>query len=314
MFAALLLSVTLVSDQPEAVLAILEKRAGSQAITEVDWQRLFTAEGYVRLKKREQSMQRPFEDEAFRTFVLSDDLLAKRPMLSRVLNDWKRADLSRATSLAQAYLPPGTKIEAKIYPSIKPATNSFVFELDTDPAIFKYIEDEPRERFEQVIAHEMHHVGYRRACRGNDEDDLLRWLGAFGEGFAVLAAAGGPDADPQQHSPAGVQAEWKRQMADLEKNFHEVETFLADVAAGLPEEEQHRRGFAFYGVQGPWYSVGWKMAVVIEKTLGRETLVAVMCDRSKLFAAYNRASDAWFESTGERLPKWRAPLISRPPR
>src|SRR5688572_17578136 len=35
-------------------------------------------------------------------------------------------------------------------------------------------------------------------------------------------------------------------------------------------------GFAFYGVRGPWYSVGWKMAVVIEKTLGRATLVEVM--------------------------------------
>jgi hypothetical protein len=310
MFAALLLSVTLVTDQPEAVLSLLEKRAGGQAITDADWQRLFATEGYVRLKKREQSMKRSFEDDAFRAFVLSDDLLAKRPMLSRVFADWKRADLSHAREMAQAYLPPGAKIDAKIYPSIKPATNSFVFELDTDPAIFKYIKDESRERFEQIIAHEMHHVGYRRACRGNDDDALLRWLGAFSEGFAVLAAAGDPDADPQAQSEAEVQAEWKRQMIDFEKNFREVETFLNDVAKGLPEDEQSRRGFAFYGTQGPWYSVGWKMGVVIEKTLGRKTLVEVMCDREKLLSTYNRATDLWFEKTGERLPKWRVARLT----
>lgn len=307
MLAALVLSVVLVTDEPEAVLAILEKRAARREITEADWQRVFMSEGYVRLRAREHSMQRAFEDDAFRAFVLSDELLAKREMLARVLADWKRADLSAAEAKAKAYLPQGATIRAKIYPSIKPKPNSFVFNLDDDPAIFLYLEDVPRQRFETTIAHEMHHVGYRNACRAGDVDEVTQWLGAFGEGFAVLAAAGGPDRDAQAHAAADVREEWKRQLADFDKHFREVETFLHDVANGLPEDEERRRASAFYGVQGPWYSVGWKMAVVIEKSLGRDVLIAAMCDRTKLLSTYNAAADVWSERTGERLPRFDPP-------
>jgi len=42
------------------------------------------------------------------------------------------------------------------------------------------------------------------------------------------------------------------------------------------------------------------MAVVIEKTLGRDALIAAMCDHRRLFATYNRA----VRLSGERLPSW----------
>ena len=78
---------------------------------------------------------------------------------------------------------------------IKPRENSFVFEGD---AIFKYLEDEPLEPFQETVAHEMHHIGYGTACDSSDAESLpapkkalRKWLGAFGEGFAVLAASGG---------------------------------------------------------------------------------------------------------------------------
>ncbi len=32
---------------------------------------------------------------------------------------------------------------------------------------------------------------------------------------------------------------------------------------------------SYFGVQGPWYTVGWQMAVIIEKQLGRERLIAL---------------------------------------
>ena len=69
-------NVTLVTDEAEAVLAVLTKKKAGQTIVEADWQRVFQSEGYVRLKQRETSMQRPFEDAAFKTFVLSDELAA----------------------------------------------------------------------------------------------------------------------------------------------------------------------------------------------------------------------------------------------
>src|SRR5581483_5970004 len=97
-----------VTDEAEAVLAILTKKNANQTITEADWQRLFLSEGYVRLKNREASMKRAFEA-------------------------WRRADISRSAQLALAYLPGDAHITAKIYPVIKPRENSFVFEVRSDP-------------------------------------------------------------------------------------------------------------------------------------------------------------------------------------
>jgi hypothetical protein len=37
---------------------------------------------------------------------------------------------------------------------------------------------------------------------------------------------------------------------------------------------------SFFGVQRPWYTVGWQMAVVIEKTMGQDVLIASMCDHT----------------------------------
>jgi hypothetical protein len=311
--AALLLSIVMVTDEPDAVLSILDKRAAGETITEADWNRLFTSEGYVRLKAREHSMNRKFDEETFRAFVMSEELLARRSMLARTLASWKQADLTRSRRRAAAYLPRGATIKAKVYPSIKPATNSFVFELERDPAIFLYVDDQPRERFETTVAHELHHVGYASACgAGNDTTDVHVWLGAFGEGFAVLAAGG--RRDPQRHSAADVRKAWSEGQQQFAQNFRAIESFLLDVASGkLPEEEQQKRAAAFYGLVGPWYSVGWKLGVVIEQTLGRHALVAAMCDRTNLLATYNRASELWAARTGERLPKWSAALV-RPAR
>src|ERR1051325_8105485 len=63
-------NVRLVTDEAEAVLAILSKRKTNQPVTEADWQRVFQSEAYVRLKQGEHSMQRSFEDADFKNFVL----------------------------------------------------------------------------------------------------------------------------------------------------------------------------------------------------------------------------------------------------
>jgi|SRR5580700_7819582 hypothetical protein len=41
------------TDETEAVLAILDKRTAGNAVTDSDWQRLFSTEPYIRLRKRE---------------------------------------------------------------------------------------------------------------------------------------------------------------------------------------------------------------------------------------------------------------------
>jgi len=113
-------NVRLVTDESAAVLAILAKRKTKQPITEEDWQRVFQSEGYTRLKKRETSMKRSFEDADFKTFVLSDKLAEQQQALEQTLERWKQADVSGAARLALAYLPKQARISAKIYPVIKP--------------------------------------------------------------------------------------------------------------------------------------------------------------------------------------------------
>jgi len=303
--------VHLVTDEAEAVMSILDKRAAKQQPAETDWQRLFTTEGFIRLQKRENSMHRSLTQDEMKQFVLSDDLLAKRAVLGRVLADWKHADLTHAASLALAYLPANAKIRAKIYPVIKPSKNSFVFETDTDPAIFKYIEEEPRSEFERTMSHELHHVGFTvcdddTSALPKNIQQTINWIGAFGEGHAVLAASGGPDNPPQERHAK----EWKDEMAKFDTNFHDVESFLLDVAEKrLTGEDVPKKGFTFFGLLGPWYTVGWKMDVVIEKTFGREALINAMCHPRTYLGTYNRAAELWEKKTGEKLPRWSKQLV-----
>ncbi len=63
---------------------------------------------------------------------------------------------------------------------------------------------------------------------------------------------------------------------------------------------------AFFGVQGPWYTVGWKMAVVVERAFGRAAVVAAVGDPRRLLAEYNRAVRARHLA----LPLWSDALLA----
>ena len=255
--------VRIVTDEADAVLAILARRKANQLATDYEWQRLLSSEGYVRLKKREAEMKRPYEDGEFRTFVLSGALTARAELLEATLAKWKLADVNQAVDRALAYLPQGTRIRAKIYPVIKPKENSFVFEVETDPAIFLYLDpDVTHEQFENTLAHELHHIGYGSSCpsRQSSEEiakgtlnvrNAIHWLGAFGEGFAMLAASGGPQLHPHAASKSDDRARWDRDVANFNEDLKKVEGFFLDVLNGkLTEEERLKkasRSLAFKG-------------------------------------------------------------------
>ena len=315
--------VRLVTDEAEAVLAVLAKKKANDAITQADWARVFSSEGYTRLKKRELSMQRPFEEAEFQKFVLSDELGQRAAALEETLAKWKRTDVTRSAELALAYLPAGARIRAKIYPVIKPRDNSFVFEVKTDPAIFLFLDPAVSpKKFENTLAHELHHIGYGTSCPSsatsaaiaklsNPAQIVLRWIGAFGEGYAMLAAAGGPSVHPHEVSNADERARWDQDMKNLNADLRKVEAFFKRVLENnISDADMQKEGFAFFGIQGPWYTVGWRMVSLIEETYGRKRLIEVMCDPRLLLATYNEAAAAYNRKAKEPLATWSDSVVT----
>jgi Putative zinc dependent peptidase (DUF5700) len=315
------LNVRIITDEADAVLAILAKRQTETKIGDADWQRLFTSEAYVRLKKREAAMKRSFEDEQFKNFVLSDQLLTRATLLSDTLEKWRHADLTGAARRSLRYLPPEARISAKIYPVIKPVTNSFVFEVKEDPAIFLYLDPEvTKAQFENTLAHELHHIGYANSCgaeRANVVGQLppnvrsvFDWISAFGEGFAMLAAAGGPNTHPHKFSKPEDRARWDHDVLNFNSDLRTVEGFFTDILDNkLTEEQRQTTGYSFFGVQGPWYTVGWKMSVTIERAFGRKKLLECICDHRKLLTTYNQAAMKFNRRAKEPLALWSPELL-----
>ncbi len=145
--------------EAEAVLAILDKTTAGEASSEGDWRSVFESRGYQRLKRREAD-RNPFTDADFRQFTLTGEAAGHGPELRRTLEEWKGVDLDAIAARMLAYLPARATIDVTIYPVIKPRHNSFVFELDSDPAIFLYLDPQVSgPQFENTVAHELHHVG-----------------------------------------------------------------------------------------------------------------------------------------------------------
>jgi Putative zinc dependent peptidase (DUF5700) len=76
--------------------------------------------------------------------------------------------------------------------------------------------------------------------------------------------------------------------------------FLAAIVSGA-REKVDEAGMVFFGVQGPWYTVGYKMAVVIEKHDGGAVLIECMSDPRKLLATYNRDAAELNSKSSEKL-------------
>jgi hypothetical protein len=309
--------------EAEAVLNILDKRAAHEKVSEPDWKVLFATEPYQRLKSREAALLRDFTDADFQKFVLSDALLQNAPALKQTLARWKRADLNGAAARVLNYLPANARIHAKVLPTIKPIHNSFVWEPTKDPAIFLYLDpDISPAKFENTVAHELHHIGFAGveldtektlAGLGPNSKAAVEWMGNFGEGLAMLAAAGSPDVHPHANSSPEDRARWDRDLANFDSDLKSVERFFFDILDGRlkTEEEQKKIGMQFFGVQGPWYTVGYKMAVMVEKRFGRARLIEAMLDHRQLLALYNQAAAEQNARGGEKLAVWSSELLKR---
>lgn len=317
------IELALNTDEAEAVLAILDKRNAGAAIADADWQRLFATEPYVRLKKRESAMHRDFTDDDFKAFVLSAELAPRAALLRHTLDAWKQTNLTASAHRVLTYLPEQAVIKAKIFPLIKPKTNSFVFDTHSDAAIFLYLDpQESAAKFENTVAHELHHIGYssiaelaeaRQEDGSPDAKPAVEWMGAFGEGFAMLAAAGGPDSDPHAASSAKERERWNHDLANFNNDLMAVQQFFLDIIQHklVGENKIAERASPFYGdAQGAWYTVGYKMAVIVEKRFGRRELINCMLDPRQLLARYNQAAEE-INRGSEKLAVWSPELMQK---
>ena len=322
--------LTFDTSEADQVLAILALRQAGSPVDDAQWQKLFATEPYQRLKVREKKIAERFNDprniltdEDMKKFVMSDELLARASALRSTLERWKKADLQRAAKGVLQYLPASAVIRAKVFPMIKPNTNSFVWEASTDPAIFLYLDpDISAAKFTNTVVHELHHIGLASAQAEYDQriqtlpelaQSVANWIAAFGEGQAMLAAAGGPDVDPHAASDAKERARWEHDLANFDHDLPAVNAFFLDVLNGkFPNQGAiTEKGSSFYGTQGPWYTVGYKMAVMVEKRFGRKALIQTMLDPRRLLVLYNQAAAEQNARGHEQLPLWSEEILKQ---
>jgi hypothetical protein len=321
--------LTLDSSEADQVLAILDLRRQGKLVPDTEWQKLFATAPYQRLKLREKAIgerfhdpTRAFTDDDFKRFVLSDDLLARAAVLANTLDRWKKADLHGDGVRVLGYLPAEATLHAKVYPMIKPQTNSFVWDTDSDPTIFLYLDPEvSREKFENTVTHELHHIGlssvgpvYEKKIAALPEPahTAAEWMGGFGEGMAMLAAAGGPDVDPHAASSPKDHARWEHDMGQFNDDLRTVNQFFLDIlnAKFASKDAMETKGGSFFGIQGPWYTVGYKMSVMVEKRFGRPALIGTMLDPRCLLVLYNRAAAEQNAAGKAPLPLWSDEVLS----
>ena len=302
--------------EADAVLAMVD------APSDAAWQRLIATAGYHQLQVRERAMHRAFDDATLRAFVGS---AARAPALRATLARWSATDLDEVSGQVLAYLPREAKLAATVYPVIKPSSNSFVNFDDAGAAIFVFVDpDRTPQQFDNTVAHELHHIGFASLpaapCDAAPEICLARtWPGSFGEGFAMLAAAGGPEIDPHRYSGAADRERWHRDVGRFDDDLARVEALLRDIVAGrLAGDAATEQAMTLFGVQGPWYTVGWVMAVSVERCFGRPALIDGCGGRGRSSAATTRRACAARVVRVRRrragTPIWSARWVVRPRR
>ncbi|MGA3212035.1 MAG: DUF5700 domain-containing putative Zn-dependent protease [Terriglobales bacterium] len=99
-------------------------------------------------------------------------------------------------------------------------------------------------------------------------------------------------------------------MSNFNQNLLRLNRFFLDIIQGkLSPDEQREQAGSFFGVQGPWYTVGYKMAVMVEKRYGRTSLIECMIDQRKLLRRYNMAAAFYNSTHADKLERWPQELL-----
>jgi Putative zinc dependent peptidase (DUF5700) len=313
--------LTLDSSEAEQALVILHKGLARQAVTDGDWQKLFATVPYQWLKAREAGMHREFTDEDFKKFLQAPEAQVRTTEWADALAGMERADMTGIGERVLAWLPADAFIQTRVFPLIKPQTNSFVWRnAQGEPAIFVYMEEQTRAQFETTVAHECHHIGLfsldaqRKkilAAMPESVQQAAEKMGAFDEGEAVLAAAGSTDLRPHWEDDAAARALWDSDMMHFNQDLATLTQFFLDVLDGkLKGDAIQEKASTFYGDQGPWYTVGYEMAALVEKRFGRKVFTDCLMDPRLLLVRYNEVAEE-ADKNGAALALWPESLLRR---
>jgi hypothetical protein len=314
------LQLSVDASEAEQALRIIRKGAG---VTPADWDSLYATVPYQQLKAREASMGRSFSDADFQKFLLSPKALAKQPVWEKALAEMKQADIGAIGARVLAWLPAGAAIRATVFPEIKPWENSFVWtKPGGDPAIFLYVGGQTRDQFENTVAHECHHIGLQSLSKEQESilaelpenvKQAVRWMGGFGEGEAMLAAAGSADRHPHWEDDALKRVRWDGDLMHFNSDVAALQQFFTEILDGKFKDQNEimKRAQPFWGdAQGAWYTVGYEMAVLVETKFGRRALLECLIDPRKLLVFYNRIAQEG-KATGADLAAWSSEFSAR---
>jgi hypothetical protein len=311
------------SSEADQAIVILERERSGRPVAEQEWKRLFATAPYRALKGREASMGRSFTDDQFKAFLSSPEALAQRDIWKRTVAGMKTADMTTIGKRVLNWLPAGATLGAKVFPEIKPLQNSFVWKQQPgdSPAIFLAVQKQSRDSFENTVAHELHHIGLdslearQEALQAGLPAQVklaVKWMGAFGEGEAMLAAAGSTDRHPHWEDDAAARARWDGDLMHFDADLKSVQDLLLDILDGKPttDAEIQKRAAPFWGYQGAWYTVGYEMAALVDKRFGRKSFDECLLDPRLLLERYNEvAREA--NAQGASLETWSPELMRK---
>ena len=145
-----------------------------------------------------------------------------------------------------------------------------------------------------------------------EQKAAFEWLGGFGEGEAMLAAAGSVDRHPHWEDDAVARARWDSDMDNFNTDLQSVQRFITDILDDKlkTQDDMQNRAAPFWGYQGAWYTVGYEMAVLVERRYGRETLTDCLLDPRLLIVKYDEVAQE-ANQQGAHLATWSPNLIAR---
>lgn len=301
----------------DVVMVFSEKPSG--CINDNDWDNLFASESYKILVERNKMLKINLTDTDFKDCVmklLSEENLQR---YKNVLQTVKSIDLQACAGRALKYLPVNATIFTTVHLVVLPQPNYFIYCTKTTSAVFISLSvGLPLDDIENILVHELHHIGFLSIELQNNYYSgfatshmyALRLLGYFREGIALLAAAGSAHNHPIPSSNPDLRLLWDNSINDSINAHKKIEDIFNEIFKGnITHEELDAKSLSFCHILGPWYTLGWLMAVTVECQFGINKLNECMQDLRLLLLYYNYAVELNSVHFNSKYPLWSTDLL-----